>query len=361
MSSQINEKSYYSSIDGLRSVCFLLVFLFHCNINGFQLGWSGVVVFFVISGFLITEILINSKQSPSYYRNFYIRRLLRICPPYYTVIIGSILLFLVLEKATPNDLLYHITYTQNIYWVLTNYVSDLQPFLAHTWTLAIEEQFYLLWPLLIFLIPTKHLPKLCSVFIIIAITFRIIMVVLNYDYASSILLFSQIDSLALGASLACYKNGYIKNKTTEFIYRNSMFIGFAGIILIIVYNCYIYKIDFLSSYKLFVSPPGYVNNPFTIQIYFFVSMVSMGLLLYCYKNIGIAHIMLSNKVLVHIGQLSYGLYLYHWPLLVIINRFLPDITGVTLVLLLFTTTYTISIISFYSIEKYFRALKKRYT
>jgi peptidoglycan/LPS O-acetylase OafA/YrhL len=76
-------KLFYRPIEGLRAVCFLIVFLFHCQLSNFELGWAGVSVFFVISGFLIGGILIDTKGNKDFLKIFYIRRILRIFPIYY--------------------------------------------------------------------------------------------------------------------------------------------------------------------------------------------------------------------------------------------------------------------------------------
>lgn len=360
MDNQLVTKNYYSSIDGLRALCFLSVLLFHCEINGFQLGWAGVIVFFTISGFLITEILINSKQSQSYFKNFYIRRILRIFPIYYIVIVGVIFIFIVYKKSIPNNLIYQITYTQNMTWIFTNHVSDLQPMLAHTWTLAIEEQFYLVFPFMIWLIPTKHIPKLCALLIIFGISFRILMVLLNNDTAAAILLFSQIDTLALGAALTCYKKDLIKSKIITFLFRNSIVIGLCGIVSIIIYISVNNGINFLSAYYLFNNTSSYLSHPFTAQIYFFVALLSVGLIRKCYSNANLFNKILSNKVLIHLGKISYGLYLYHWVILVIIRKIFPSLNGIILVAVIFIVTYIASIISYCTIEKFFRNIKKKF-
>lgn len=87
------EKNYYLPIDGLRAICFILIFLFHCQISGFQFGWIGVSIFFSISGFLITEILLKSKDRKNYFKAFYMRRLFRIFPVYYLLIFTSSITF----------------------------------------------------------------------------------------------------------------------------------------------------------------------------------------------------------------------------------------------------------------------------
>jgi peptidoglycan/LPS O-acetylase OafA/YrhL len=81
------EKKFYAPVDGLRALCFCAVLLFHCKVPGFELGWAGVQVFFVISGFLIGGILIDTKDKNSFFKNFYIRRILRIFPVYYAAVV----------------------------------------------------------------------------------------------------------------------------------------------------------------------------------------------------------------------------------------------------------------------------------
>jgi peptidoglycan/LPS O-acetylase OafA/YrhL len=87
------DKIFYKPIDGLRAFCFLIVFLFHCNVSGFELGWAGVSVFFVISGFLIGGILIDSKGKSGFFKIFYARRILRIFPAYYLLVVFAIALY----------------------------------------------------------------------------------------------------------------------------------------------------------------------------------------------------------------------------------------------------------------------------
>lgn len=354
----------YSGIDGLRALCFLAVFFFHTNIKGFEIGWGGVIVFFVISGFLITEILINTKDSKSYFKSFYMRRILRIIPIYLLVLGMLTLLFVAKRHVFPNDIIYQLTYTQNILWVITNYTSDLQPFLAHTWTLAIEEQFYLIWPFLIWLIPNKYLPKLCISTIFFCILFRIISVLFFHnEYITSILLFSQIDSLALGALLACNYTKLTKktNKQFDFFVKNAFYIGLIGIVLIVLFNSITKGKNLIQAYAMIRTPEGYINNIFTVQIYYFLAMIAVGLIYYCIhidsKNILLKKI-LSNKFLAHLGKISYGLYLYHWPIIVLLKRAISN--KYLLCFAALTLTYIVSVVSFNIFEKHFTNLKRKF-
>jgi len=108
-------------------------------------GWCGVDLFFVLSGFLITRILVAARDQPHYYRNFYARRTLRIFPPYYALLLtlGLASMAGALTLA-PRDLVHGATYT-------SNYYLDRSWFVGHTWSLSVEEQFYLLWPAVLLL------------------------------------------------------------------------------------------------------------------------------------------------------------------------------------------------------------------
>ena len=155
-------------LDGLRAIAIGTVFGFHLGLPGMSLGWVGVQLFFVISGFLITGILLRSRERPFYFRNFYVRRTLRIFPIYYVLIA---LYFVTAgvqgDWATVKLLPYYLTYTQSYPQLATRYVCA--PMLGHTWTLAIEEQFYLLWPLAIYLVRGRRLFVALAAFLAIAV------------------------------------------------------------------------------------------------------------------------------------------------------------------------------------------------
>ncbi len=153
-------------LDGLRAVAFLLVFLFHCKyLAG---GWVGMQLFFVLSGFLITGILVRQRESEGsargFFFNFYGRRVLRIFPVYHAylllagLVIGVLGDFLQLRPDRFVDygeqLPYALTYVYDFYHASSAYEHShlLTPF----WSLSVEEQFYLLWPLLIHLTPPKR-------------------------------------------------------------------------------------------------------------------------------------------------------------------------------------------------------------
>src|SRR4030095_11127987 len=149
-------KSYYPALDGLRGFAILGVLLQH-NFSFLPIpkyGWVGVDLFFVLSGFLITEILLKTKEHKNYLPNFYIRRILRIFPLYY----GSLILFFALGPLVSQfkDQYSYYSANQGMLWAyLQNWLYIAKPRLddhtvfSHFWSLSVEEQFYLVWPLLV--------------------------------------------------------------------------------------------------------------------------------------------------------------------------------------------------------------------
>ena len=205
-----------AALDGVRGLAILLVLVFHCLFiaPGFQLnplthpyarfgslGWAGVDVFFVLSGFLITGILVRSKGEPvgSYFRNFYMRRSLRIFPLYYLVMF---LLLFVLDRpgSTGGEKLSYLLYYQNIrYACFGELVTD--PARLITWSLAIEEQFYLVWPAICWWLSQRSLRRLCAVMIVAAIGLRFVLLSQGFE-GTHFLTPCRMDALAVGAWLA---------------------------------------------------------------------------------------------------------------------------------------------------------------
>src|SRR5688572_7114217 len=153
-------RGHIPALDGLRGIAVLIVLGFHIFPNHVKFGWAGVDLFFVLSGFLITGILLESKGTPNYYRNYLAKRTLRIFPLYYFFLI---VFFIVFPLVGYSDSIYNYDYlssTQSWYWLyIQNWRIFFDPhypgedIISHFWSLAIEEQFYIFWPLVIYLIP----------------------------------------------------------------------------------------------------------------------------------------------------------------------------------------------------------------
>jgi len=178
-------------------------------------GWLGVNLFFVLSGFLITRILLSTLKSDRYFSNFYVRRALRIFPLYYGLLILAFFMvclpvchyhFVHWAGAARlwSDQIWYWTFLVNVKIFLTN--SWQSDYFNHTWTLAVEEQFYLFWPFLCWLLAPRKLAWLCLGIVFLCPAIRIF---LAWHGASFVVLRSftlaQIDSFAFGAFLCKFK------------------------------------------------------------------------------------------------------------------------------------------------------------
>lgn len=209
-------------LDVVRGIAVLMVVVFHTSriypgpgiVNYAWAAmtnslWSGVDLFFVLSGFLITGILIDSRGHTQYFKNFYVRRSLRIFPLFYGVLIG---LFVVLPLLAPQirSIEYWQTLNDRQLWLWTYLHNFLQargphqlPGLGHFWTLAVEEQFYWLWPLVVFFVAPRRLLWLSLAICISAPILRTAMLMNGVTaWAIRELTFTRIDSLVWGALAA---------------------------------------------------------------------------------------------------------------------------------------------------------------
>ncbi len=171
-------------------------------------GWCGVDLFFVLSGFLITGILYDAKRTPNYFRNFYARRALRIFPLYYGFLL---LVFVILPPvlaahpdASAREQVYFWLYLANV--AIAQRFMDggfFAPYLVVFWSLAVEEHFYLLWPVLVYLLSRKQTIVACVALIVIAIALRAILVLFQTDpLIIFVLTPTRFDALAVGSLLA---------------------------------------------------------------------------------------------------------------------------------------------------------------
>jgi peptidoglycan/LPS O-acetylase OafA/YrhL len=294
---------YYPKINGLRFIAIFLVLLEHFAwFIGKHLtaGYYGVDLFFVISGFLVTNILLreNQKSFKENYLNFLGRRILRIFPIYYLTIF---ILWLIGLDAVKENLTSLLTYTYN-YAIVRKHL-DISP-VFHFWSLSVEEQFYLLWPFVI--IPLRKHPFLLFGFIFTVVLvgysqqmFSIFPSLSEYNYFS---LFTRMASLglgALGSLLATHELLPIR------FFRNKSFENL--ILFLLVFTLFVdYKFKFLilplcSLYLILkASFCDFSNKPFNK--------------------------FLTNKYIMYIGTISYGIYIFHLPIAayfdqLIFNRF----------------------------------------
>jgi len=340
-------------LNTFRFCAFLAVFLSHAT-GIFKMGYLGVLAFFVLSGFLITPILVNMKteHTPLYFIKFYGRRVLRIFPLYYFYLIVVIIL---LQLGHSNDAERSGFYSQFRFALL--YIYDFfhasnafrpNPFLTHFWSLAVEEQFYLLWPLVIFFTPYNHLKRVLIITVILSVISRVLFLVyithrqipfLNQDpilvvYA---LPTSHFEAFALGGLFAL------------FVKTQKSFITFSLAAAFLIIGMVTFK--WTNGFYDFTSmgyPPFMTGSYKAIWGYSLAYLVFASVLVQIRQGNFFPRVF-NNKILEYLGKISYGLYIYHFAVLYFMHKLiLPKMLYTPLSLIL---TILISVLSFEFFEK----------
>lgn len=231
-----HQKVYYPGLDALRGIAILLVIVYH-YFYFFRIGWIGVDLFFVLSGFLITTILLKTRYKERYFKNFFLRRILRIFPVYFLALITFYLLApIVFSQKQPGSVYAYYHDNQIWFWTFTQnwlFIKGQPPaaFLQHFWSVAIEEQFYLVWPFIIYSIRNLFLLKyvLAALFFFALIARFILWFHPVGNEAFFYNTFARMDSLAAGALLGVF---HIQGIRISKIQSRIALISFAVVLII---------------------------------------------------------------------------------------------------------------------------------
>ena len=368
---------YIAALDGLRA-CAILAVLVHGGPRSHdglgprvlaavsQFGWAGVQLFFVLSGFLITGILLDTKQRPHFFRNFYARRTLRIFPPYYVTLMLTLLVGpLVFSTAASG--VGAILSRQGWLWTYTSNIEILRHdgwcfsagwlSLDHTWSLAVEEQFYLAWPILVFLLPARGIVVVALAIILASPILRTVMfrggVSPEAIYSFTL---CRLDALAMGSLLAVLQRSGVELAKQVRIAKGLFIAGGVALLGIIA------KSHGFDSEEFLIQTAGFsVLAVFCSGVVLWAALGS--------PDRGFARI-LSGPGLTFVGRYSYGIYLYQGALSPLfekipVNR-LAVLTGSRLAALLiamalkFVVSTTVAFASWHLFERRFLALKTRF-
>jgi peptidoglycan/LPS O-acetylase OafA/YrhL len=298
------------ALDGLRGAAVVLVLLYHSTtgvtagkgifVEAFgrilAAGWVGVDIFFALSGFLITGILLDTCTDPLYFRKFYVRRFLRIFPLYYGVLLVILLLTPMLHldwhATIPDFLLFWQNYVA--YWRLTITGSAINLHLEHLWSLAVEEQFYLVWPFLVWILRGRRSFVYVPAFLLIACPIARILALHMGVSGQTTYLWApfRVDSLAWGAMAALVQRGLFA-RSREHLALASVLIGATTICGLFVKNH--------GSFEQF--------NPSVVQIgYSALGLFSFGILLCLLQQSSPIVSFFSFSPLRWLGSLSFGIY-----------------------------------------------------
>lgn len=353
---------YLKQLDSLRALAVFAVLYSHFIawrlttipiLKPLNWGRMGVDLFYVLSGFLITAILIKNKINVDNgndtivgtIKTFFIRRVLRIFPIYYL----TLLVAFVLSVPNIRDLVWwHLTYTTNFFIAIN---GDWIPPVGHFWSLSVEEQFYLIWPWTVLLVPRRRLLGVIVFTIASAPTFRYVCSIVDPNTELRVMTLWNMDLFGAGALLAYFKvYSCMKSRGAQNYLKVCKTIGTFSFVSLIALKGF-----------------GYTK---TLQIFF---QTAEGLfycwVIYCasYGFKGIPGRVMDFKPLLYLGKISYGIYLYH--------NFVPHLTSrilekwqITLpesatfqVMLYITLTITIASISWYLVERPISLFKDRHT
>ena len=315
-----------AGLDGLRAVAFLIVFFFHTR--NLPFGWLGVQLFFVLSGFLITDILLRMKEKlprREFFTKFYGRRFLRIFPLYYFYLfLLAVLIFLIPVLGLKGLNVEISSKFFNQIWVAIFYVYDFfhassffarSRFFTHLWSLSVEEQFYLIWPLLIFLTPREKFKQLCLTSIGLGFVFRLLIALIyrahvfpfllsDPQQAVNVLPFSHLDAFAFGAYISRFE---IPRPRLQLL-ALTILVPALGLLT-----------DYLSKGTISVAlgydlpMTGYYKEVWAYSLLNYLFAV----LIYCVARTSFLTFILESFPFRYLGKISYGLYVYHYGIIAI--------------------------------------------
>lgn len=331
---------YRKDVDGLRSIAVLFVLIFHFDLLSLgKGGFLGVDVFFVISGFLITSIILKQLRNETFsFKEFYLKRIRRLAPALFAVLIlvmvvGGIILLPSDYTELSKQLLATQLYFSNFYfWQNINYFglhADSTAML-HTWSLAVEEQYYLLFPMAVYLI--FRYQRNCFWYwmlsgMLLSFSLNLLFVGIKPEFTFYLM-------PTRGWELLC--GGMVVWLLEKAIFRSRLILEILGITGI--------SLIFLSvlSYNQEISFPGYFALfPVSGAMLLILTGQHQGLL---------TSRLLSLNIFVYIGKLSYSLYLVHWPIHIFASEIIQEEYGILWRIGMFGLSFLISMLLFHAIE-----------
>ena len=360
---------YHPEIDGLRAISVLAVIFYHADFSLFghalfQGGFIGVDIFFVISGYLITSLILKeiNQTNQFSFKNFYERRVRRILPVLFLVtIISSIVSYFILMPSSLVDygksILGVFLFSSNIYFWITGSKygaeSEFTRPMLHTWSLSIEEQFYILFPIFFIILIKFYKKNIKNILLIIFFISLLSAELLSSSYIkfessffrwgfafsdkfSFYQLPSRIFELVAGSILSYITLDKKKMVLEKYPILNNIFPGL-GIILIF------YSLLFFNLNEIF--HPGIIT---------LIPIVGTGLVILFAKRGEFITSILSGKIFIFLGLISYSLYLWHYPIFAYLRYIEIFNNSILIKILAIILAITLSIISYHFIEKPFR-------
>lgn len=368
---------YMPVLNGYRGIAILLVFLFHCisdiagesaeSVNSIyrdimKLGWCGVDAFFVLSGFLITGILLDTRENHNFFRDFYAKRMLRIFPLYYIFlgifigVIHPLIRSYEYENNLDTSQIWYWFYLENWIWIFQ--VFDIGP-LVHLWSLALEEQFYLIYPVLIYFLPHRLLSWFLGIVIVSALLIRSWLLLTNsltHHLAQIIYVnpLCRVDTLAIGSAIALWMRSAVI--LPRLLWISPIVAIASGMSLTII---------IITQRGLEPFNPVVQSVGFSLLAIFFGSVLILSI---TQSENSLLVRVLSWQPLNELGKISYGFYVYHFSILWMLTDRIYEYIGKSFILGHLANifgcgglTLMISLLSWYCLEQPILRLKTYFT
>jgi peptidoglycan/LPS O-acetylase OafA/YrhL len=364
-------RPHYAAFNGIRGLAVLMVFYTHYGgLFGYpgllaNLTWTGVDLFFVLSGFLITGILYDSLDDPHFFRNFYIRRSLRVFPLFYGFFLLLFILTPILHLGYGRDILQWMFYVGNLTLPFANtsvhnptVITMMHHGWAHEvinvgplWSLCVEEQFYLIWPAVVwFLRDRKKLMRVCVAVAVFVLIGRLcIEAYVPRSRAVGVLYYStytRCDTLLVGSWLALFLRG--RQLTIKQVRVASIWL-ISGSVALLTFG--------FRNWTTYV----FIFSPYTQTVgYSLVALAAAGLLLLCLDESSLVSRFFTLWPFASLGAISYGFYFFHrmpYGIWARISDVHPQF-NVAIPFMAFGVTLVIAKVSFHYFESPFLRLKK---
>ncbi len=339
---------YRPDVDGLRAIAILAVLLFHAFPSIFPGGFIGVDIFFVISGFLISSIIVSDLNADTFsFSGFYKRRIRRIFPALITVMLSTAIFgYFSLLPDELQRLGKHImgggTFSSNLVLLFEsgyfNPASIRKP-LLHLWSLGIEEQFYIFFPLILYLCFSRKFRLPCVISILAVISFLCNLHIFKSDKILDFYLpFSRVWELLAGAALS---TGFCAGKIESKGHIPGLLLSVSGFALLIL------------GFTSITPQDGYPGYKAVLPVLGTILLITAG------QYSPLNKWLLANRYIVFIGLISYPLYLWHWPLLSFANIILGNDNDLIARILFIILSFVLAILTFLFIEKPLRFGKRK--
>jgi peptidoglycan/LPS O-acetylase OafA/YrhL len=288
-------------LDALRGLACVIILVYHFKPHLVLGGWAAVDFFFILSGFLITSIILKYAREPRFLAHFYMRRGLRIWPVYYLTLLLMVLASPWLARPSNfRGLAYVLTYTQNVSLYWSDKTPEFSPYLAHSWSLAVEEQFYLLWPLLVCVMGRRGVVPLAVALGAVSVGAR----ASGYHWW---LLLARGDGLALGALLAALLPDGGREDSGPARWARPL-LSASGLVSLV----YLITLTATGGMSTVNVPRWPALTVLAVNV-FGASIVGLVLR----HEGGTSLRLLRSRWLVKLGTLSYGLYMYHFVIILL--------------------------------------------